>query len=300
MDSLQTELSNVDISINFDDFRVRCSAINKILSESTQNPSLTEKQAVFLAELENKDKITDKQKEEMVRLQMLRENATKVVLSDICIDYLMEAYSWITKGKISVNKESMDILATKKGTLVENDSIELLSIVDSIPYQKNEVRVSNKFLTGEPDIFTGTEIMQAETITDIKSLWDYPLFLKSLNKKPEKGYIQQIQGYCDITGARVGQAAKCLVNTPSEMIEDIKYKIAKKFGAITVEAPDFLKEWEMWERSMLFDDIDVDQRVFKLPVEPFTDFEQKKVYDRVKICRDWLNTFHENYQKLNK
>jgi hypothetical protein len=31
-----------------------------------------------------------------------------------------------------------------------------------------------------------------------------------------------------------------------------------------------------------------------------TSTEQSALYDRVKIGREWLNNFHEAYQKLNK
>ena len=79
--------------VDFSLFKCRCSAINKILSNSRDNPVITDKQAVLLSELEKKDSLTDKQKEEMARLIVLRENASKIILSDTCIDYLMEVYA---------------------------------------------------------------------------------------------------------------------------------------------------------------------------------------------------------------
>lgn len=293
-------MDSVNIDINFDDFKVRCSAITKVLANSASNPCITDKQAVFLKELEDKEKITPNQQVELTRLIQLRENSTKIILSDTCIDYLMESYSWIIAGKISVSKESMDLLQTKKGKMVETDSIELLSILDDVFYQKNDQRVNNNFLSGEPDIFTGEDIYAANSITDAKSLWDYPGFLKSIHKGLENGYKQQVQGYCDICSSNIGQVAKILVNTPLEIVEDMKWKVAKKFGAVTIENPDFLKEWEIWERSMYFDDISMQQRVFKINVDPFTEPERQRVYDRVKICREWLNNFHKDYQKMNR
>jgi hypothetical protein len=103
----------------------------------------------------------------------------------------------------------------------------------------------------------------------------------------------------DIANSGKGFIAHCLVDMPEEIIEDMKYRLLKKMNCATELSPEFMEEWEKWERSMRFSHIPPAQRVFKIPVTPFTDFERQKVYDRVKICRDWLNNFHETYQKLN-
>ena len=285
--------------VDFSLFKCRCSAISKILSNSKDNPVITDKQAVLLSELEGKAALTDKQKDEMARLIELKKNASKIILSDTCIDYLMEVYAWETERMIPVSKESMDLMQMKKGKMAENQSIELISIVEDIWYEKNSVQVFNDFLTGEPDMFSGASIHEAESITDAKSIWDYPGYLQKLHKPVENGYNQQVQGYCDITKASRGQIARVLVDTPEEIIQDMKWKIAKKFGAVTTESPDFLEEWAKWERSMKFSHIPINQRVYMIPVPLFTEIERQKVYDRVKICREWLCRFYETRQSLN-
>lgn len=284
--------------INFDNFKVRCSAIKKILSDNQSNPTITEKQMGLLSLLENKEKLTENQKNEMARLIAIKKNSQKVVLSETCIDYLMEVYAWETEQMIPVSKESLDLLQLKKGKMAESESIELLSIYEDVFYQKNDERVSNDYLSGEPDIFTGKSIMEAEVITDTKTIWDYPLFLKKIHQKLENGYPEQVKGYCDITGAKNGRIARCLVTTPPEIRYEIKWKVAKKFGALTLESPEFLQEWEKWERSMVFDHIPIAGRVHLTNIEPFTEHELVKLYDRVKICREWLNNFHKNRLKL--
>ena len=50
---------------------------------------------------------------------------------------------------------------------------------------------------------------------------------------------------------------------------------------------------------MRFDHMPVHKRVHKIKIEPFSEFERQKLYDRVKIGRDWLNEFHEKYKRLN-
>lgn len=286
--------------VNFDSFKCRCSSITKMMAASRDNPVLSEKQAVRMAELEARDSLTPNMTAELAELWVKKENSSKIILSDTCIDYLMEWYAWETTGKIPVDKEAMDIEYTNKGKMTEADGITLLSRVDKVVYAKNEERVANDYLSGIPDIFLGPEIMQASKITDNKSLWDYPGFLKATQKKPENGYVDQIGGYCDITGSPIGEIAKTLVNMPDEIILDYQYKLLKKMNCATTESPEFLYEWAKWERSMRFDDIPKELRVYKIPVQPFTPERKQMIYDRVKVCREWLWKFHEQYIKFNQ
>lgn len=280
-------------------FKARCSGIYKIMSNSRANPQITEKQTLRLIELEAKgDALTDKQQLEIAELLIKKQNATKVILSDTCIEYLMEVYAWETSGKVSIKKE-MEIDQMRNGKLVEEDSITLLSIVDGLLYEKNDERVYNDYLSGEPDVFIGESVMSAEKITDIKSCFDYPSFLKKINTDIDPGWEEQVQGYCDITGAKIGEIAHCLVNTHPILIGDMKVRLMRKMDCATEESPEFKEKWSTIYRSMIFDDILHHKRVFKVPVEPFSEIKRQQVYDRVKVCREWLFQFDEAYQKLN-
>jgi hypothetical protein len=241
--------------------------------------------------------LTEKQQAELADLKVKQDNGTKIVLSDTCIEYLLEEYSWKTVKKKAVSKE-MDIEYTQKGRLAEDASITLLCRVDKAIYVKNTQRVNNEFLSGEPDIFLGPTIMEAEQIEDIKSIWDYPGFLKKIINGLDAIYDWQLKGYMDITGARKGNVANCLVDMPPTIINDYKRRLFYRLGVATDEAPEYkLAEAEL-VHSMTFQDIPMSQRVFKFPVEPFTPEQQQRVYDRVKVCREWLAEFHEQYQRL--
>lgn len=289
--------------INFDDFKVRCSAISKVLSNSRSNPQLTEKQAETLAKyratLEIGNTLTEKQQADMVLLIEKEENGSKVILSDTCIEYLMTEYAWRTEGMISINKEAMDLVAMKKGKEVEAMSGKLLGLIDGVEYKTDKQRIYNEFLSGEIDFYCGIHVYLAERIVDNKASWDYPIFLKKIHTGLETGQKEQVQGYGDITGAQELYIANTLVDTPDEIIEEMKYRLAKKMGCVTTEDPEFLKEWATWEKSMKFTHIPIHKRAHKIKIEPFTGFEREKLYDRVKVCREWLNNFHESYQKLN-
>lgn len=286
--------------IDFSLFKCRCSAITQMMSNSQGNAPLTELQVKELEDLEAKPVRTPKQAERVTELVLKRENAKVVVLSDTCIAYLMEHYAWVTQRMVSVTKE-MDIMQLQKGKMQEADGITLLSIVDGHIYEKYEgERISNDYLSGLPDIFLGVDIMTATKITDLKNSWDYPGFLKKINTPTDLANKVQIQGYMDITGAPEGEVADVLTNMPETIINDYSRKLFYKMGVVTDEAPEYKAALSEMMNSMVFDKIPHHQRVFKKKVPPMEDFYRQKVYDKVKVCREWLNNFHEMYLKLNK
>ena len=289
--------------INWDKFKCRCSAISRMMAEKQGFETLTEKQERAVLELEVKRDIkglTAVQDTELNRLYAKREASKKIVLSDGCIEYLMEVYAWETEGMIPVSKESMDNLSINKGKKQEAQAGALLNFVDGVTYKVHKERISNDYLSGEIDLYLGESVFEAYSLPDIKNSWDYPTYLKKINNGLENGQREQLQGYGDITGSRELFVANCLVDCTEENIEEVKWKVLKKFGAATTETPEFVEEWKKWERSMRFSHIDPYKRVHKIPVEPFTEFERQKVYDKVKICREWLYNFDEMFQKKNK
>lgn len=285
--------------IGIEDFKCRCSAINQMLTEKQGYAPLTENQLNRIKELEAKDKRTDKQAIELTELILRRNKPKEIVLSDTCIGYLMEHYAFVTEGAISVTKE-FDIEYFDKGRRQEAEAIETLSEVDGVEYSKNTDRIFNDFLTGEPDIFLGENVYKATVIYDTKASWGYPGFLKKINCGVDNANKQQIQGYCDISGAGEGYVADVLVNMPDTIINDYKFRLAKKMDVIDTYSKEFQTAEDKLMLSLNFDRIPKHKRVFKKKVEPFTDFERQKVYDKVNICREWLVKFHEQYQKLNK
>lgn len=291
------------MDINFDNFKVRCSQISVALANSQSNPCITEKQTERLKELEAKSVLTDKMKDEMAELQVKKDNSTKIILPDGYISYLCAEYSYMTTGKIAVDKDFMSLDQMEKGKIVEIESIATLCMVDGVLYTPNDTkeRVWNDFLSGEVDAYLGETIIGATVIPDVKSIWDYPTFLTKIRQPLSLANKCQVQGYMDISGASNGFIADVLINTPPATVEKIKWKLLNKLAGVaaTEESPEFKKAWAVIERSMYFDDIPIKQRVNKKQVELFTEFERNKLYDRVKYGRDWLWKFHEERIALN-
>lgn len=286
--------------VNWDNFKCRCSSIGKIMSASRDNPCITEKQKLRLIELEAKDTLTEKQGQEMAELLVKQDNSTKVLLSDTCIEYLMEVYAWETEQMVAVDRELMYLPQLEKGKEAEEESITMLSRLEKRLYFKHKGRVSNDFLSGEPDVGDKEDIMKAEVIIDMKNAWDYVVFLRLINKAIENGYKDQIGGYCDITGAKIGKVARALVSMSPQQQYDQQQRLIKRLGCISDESPEFKEHWPTLERSMNFDHMSIQKRLFILDVEPFTPERKQMVYDRVKVCREWLWKFDEMYQSMNK
>src|ERR1700753_3093571 len=143
---------------DFSAWKCRCSSISKMMANSKDNAPLTDNQIKELAELEAKPSRTEKQGLRIAELVLKREKSKDVVLSDTCIAYLTESYAWEVHGKFNVTKE-LDIEYIQKGREVEDESIELLSFVRDIPFQKNQERIENDFLSGHPDVYSGKALI---------------------------------------------------------------------------------------------------------------------------------------------
>lgn len=288
--------------INWESWKCRCSSISKILTNGKGSEPVTEKQWETIRETEKKIEngtATEKQKLEYARLLQKDENSKQVVLGESAISYLLEEYAWVTAEKCSITKE-LEIEQIQKGRLGEKEGRELLSYVDDYYYEKNEERLYNDFLSGEPDTWRGESVHNAEECPDIKVIWDYPGFLKKIVKPIEPEYDMQLKGYGILTGAKkLFRAATC-VTTPEEVRNSVKMRLFYKRAYLTEEDPAFLKEWAILERSMIMEGIPHRQRVHKLYVHPATKSEIDAIRERVKCCREWLNNFHEQYLKLNQ
>ena len=142
-------------------------------------------------------------------------------LSETCKTYLTEVY---VNERFKRRKEISNRYI-EKGLAVEEDSITLYSRVKKVPFFKNEQRFSNDYIIGTPDHV-------GEFVLDIKSSWDIFTFTNTTREDLNKNYYWQLQGYMALTGKREARLAYCLVDTPDQLIEDEKRKLAWKMGLI--------------------------------------------------------------------
>lgn len=205
-------------------------------------------------------------------------------LSETTKGHLIDVYVANRYGR----QEDIQNKYIEKGLAVEEDSITLYSRMKKRFYPKNETHLSNQWIKGTPDLFTGESINNAETITDIKSSWDIYTFHRVLTKEINKMYYWQLQGYMDLSGAKSATLAYCLVNTPQQLIEDEKRRLMWKMGVATEETPLFKEACEELQRSMTFDDIPLHERLIEFHIER-NEADIMKMHARVEECRKWLN-----------
>lgn len=175
-----------------------------------------------------------------------------------------------------------------KGLMVEEDSITLYSRVKKTFFKKNEKHLSNEFIKGTPDLFTGLQIEEAEMIIDIKSSWDIFTYFRNHTKGISDLYYWQLQCYMALTGAKSAKLAFCLVDTPETLILDAKRKLMWQMNAGTEENEDYKKACEELDTAMIFSDIPMSERVMEFDVKR-DDAGINLLYEKVKKARKFLN-----------
>jgi hypothetical protein len=210
------------------------------------------------------------------------------VLSKTAQKHLIEVYIAEKYGR----KRDIQTKQMKKGVEAEQDSIDLLSMYLKLPFSKNEERFKNDFITGLPDIING------DTIIDIKSSYDLWTFLGNIPDKLDNLYYWQMQSYMWLTGTRNATIAYCLVNTPEGIIQQEKYYLLKKMDVISEESPEFIKEAMKIEFNMTFDDISINERILTFNVNRSED-DILRIENKVLKARTFLQELEQTHLNFN-
>jgi hypothetical protein len=210
------------------------------------------------------------------------------VLSKTAQKHLIEVYIAEKYGR----KRDIQTKQMKKGIEAEQDSIDLLSMYLKLPFSKNEERFKNDFITGLPDIING------DTIIDIKSSYDLWTFLGNIPDKLDNLYYWQMQSYMWLTSTRKATIAYCLVNTPESIIQQEKFYLLKKMDVISEESPEFIKEAMKVEFNMTFDDISINERILTFNVNRSED-DILRIENKVLKARTFLQELEQTHLNFN-
>jgi len=235
--------------MNFDNLQIRCSSLGHLMVEPK---SAADKAAGNLSE------------------------TAKAHLIDI---YVSNKYGRQT----DINNKYID-----KGLMVEEDGITLYSRFSKTFFKKNESMLSNDFIKGTPDLYTGESIAKADTVIDIKCSWDIFTFYRTYTKEINNLYYWQLQGYMLLTGALSAKLVYCLIDTPEILIDDEKRKLMYKMGAATTEMPLFIEACNMLDVSMTFKDIPMKERVLCYDVA-INENAKLQICTKVTKAREFLN-----------
>lgn len=288
---------------------IRCSAIGMIMTESRGKTNLEKyKESVQLLNEEQlkydsmpnkllKSALNKLEKINKIQTEVaeLRTKKDDIELSETCKTYLIQAYVLSKYGRVReiITKQMV------KGTISEEDAIELFSILEDKYYQKNTERISNDFICGTPDMYDGETLFTSTEIIDIKSCWDVFTFLSNVESPENSNYYWQLQGYMALTGAKIGTIAYCLVNTPDSIVLGEKYNLLRKMDVATEEDPSFKKEFAMLQANRKYDDIPMSERLLTFSIER-NDEDIEKIYKKVEKCREFIAEFEQKHLLFSK
>src|SRR5687767_317042 len=131
----------------------------------------------------------------MTNKQGKKDTTTYEDLSETCKQALIEMFiaRRYHRHKDITNKY------IEKGLAVEEDAVTLYSRLEGKFFKKNDQRIHNEFINGEPDLFRGTSVFDADHIDELKSSWDIFTFFTVKTKPVNKDYLYQLQGYMALT-----------------------------------------------------------------------------------------------------
>ena len=169
---------------------------------------------------------------------------------------------------------------TDKGNQVEDEAILMSeSLFDGMFLEKNELKFTNDYLTGVPDVITD------DFIIDVKSSYNAHTFPFFENELPNKDYFYQMQGYMTLTEKTDAYVIYCLINTPEDIVLDEIRRESWKRKEISIS-----EEVEEYVRSIhTFDNIPRDKRIKVFHVER-NDGVIESIYQRIDECRKYYET----------
>lgn len=212
-------------------------------------------------------------------------------LSEGCKTLLSGVYAMEKYGKWSPNKD-IGSKHTVKGDECEPEALLLVSRLDKLLLEKNEIRVENPWFSGLPDAFEGESPSNATVIHDVKCPWDIETFFSYLNKKLPDIYWWQMQGYMSLSGASRAEVHFCLINNPEHQIKAASESILRNMDVISDESPAYLAALEELMNNMKFDDMPLTDRRIKFIVER-DDEAIDRAKKRVEDCRKYLVEFEK-------
>jgi hypothetical protein len=216
-------------------------------------------------------------------------------LGETCKGELIKIYNLVKYGR----RKEIITAAMDKGKLVEKDSIAMYSYLEGVEYFKNEYQLENEWFTGHPDVYSGVDIYNADTVDDMKNSWELDSFTPWLDAKPDKAGVHQLNVYYSLTGAKSGALVRALMDCPPEVLEGEKYYLLRKMNVISDDSPEYKVAERELVRNLTFPDIPIQERLIKIPVDRDDELIQK-MKDKVPIFRQWLEDFEKKHLSLYK
>jgi hypothetical protein len=254
--------------MDFSNHVFHCSTLGLIMTENREKSNL-EKYNYMVQKRDELNRNID----ELYRIKDL------VSLSDTCKSHLMDIFVSYKYGRT----RDIKLKYWEKGLMNEEQSIDIYSFATNTYLEKNKVRKSNTYLTGEIDV--PVKVEDFVVIYDMKTSWDIYTFWRSLAKGVTDMEYAQLQGYCWLWDLPKAKICKVLTDTPDVLIENEKKALLRDFIGSTEDYEEACKEIE---RLHKYSDIPNEERLIELEVERDDEFIER-IPERVEQCRDYLN-----------
>jgi hypothetical protein len=271
---------------DWSNWRVSCSGISEIMSRP-KVPSVTARERQRLDKINAKEDVTvdDEAFVDYIRAKQARFDDPE--LSVTATKHLIRKYSW---EKYNRRVASIDFArsATRKGTILEEEAIEIVSTLDNQQYKKEQGIVGNEYIYGVCDVFHSTK----RKIVDVKASWNIYSFMPNYISPVSVSYWYQMQGYMELYNADIAEVCYVLVNTPSHLITLERGKLADKYltGEITKDKYD--EGMEGLEHAFDYDKIPIKRRVIRQVIKRHSP-TLPLIYSKVIKCRAWLSDFEK-------
>lgn len=285
--------------IRASDFKIRCSAIGQIMTESRGKTKAEKLEAVsfLIGETEGKilaAKSGSKTLENLLakKDKLEAEKAEIIALPDVPeLSQTAKTFceKWL-KERLYERRRNFETKETRKGNMVEDDAIAFAIRVLGWDFAvKNEAPAENAYMKGTCDVNL------PDFIADTKCSFDeftFPLFEKSI---PEDGYEWQLFGYMILYRKNKAKLVYCLMDTPDEIIErEAKWKLA----------PDYTREdYDAFFARHKYGDVNDELRIRYFDIE--ADAEtlskiQSQIEARVAQCRSYIQTLIDGLPNFEK
>ena len=180
-----------------------------------------------------------------------------------------------------------------KGILCEQDSIALVQQVlggefrisaKRHPEWRDKLPLKNDYICGNPDIIL------TDCVEDIKTSFDIRTFFRA---ELTDQYELQLQGYMALTGKKKARLIYCLVDTPLEIVTELKKRAYFKFNC-DEQNPDYIRISEQHEfNHEVASRIEPKDRVkiYEFDYNPETII---KLYGQIEKARNYYETLSLN------
>jgi hypothetical protein len=278
---------------DWSDWRVTCSGISEIMVRPQGAKPPTKSELKKIDAILNKEETTEADVLFLLQMEEKEARYKNPELSATAIKHLIRRYSWEKYNKRVVSIDYARSTA-RKGNIMEDEAIEIVSNLDKEKYVKEQGVIGNDYLNGVCDVFhTATR-----KIIDVKASWNIYTFMPNIITPITDNYWYQMQGYMEIYDADVAEVCHVLVNTPPHLIMRERERLADKYmtGEITKDKYD--SGMEGLDHSFDYNKIPVKRRVIRQEILRHRDVIPL-IYSNVNKCRLWLNEF-EKIHILNK